>query len=94
MVDYDSLFENTGYEPSLSVHLDFRMPADPTAPEDYISGNAWNYYDYDGEGRPIYKHLVMDVNVTKRSVNTLNALLNMNVSDDLKLAARIIAGGK
>jgi hypothetical protein len=36
----------------------------------------------------------MDVNVTKRSVNTLNALLNMNVSDDLKLAARIIAGGK
>ncbi len=94
MIDYDSLFENTGYEPSLSVHLDFRMPADPTAPEDYISGNAWNYYDYDGEGRPIYKHLVMDVNVTKRSVNTLNALLNMNVSDDLKLAARIIAGGK
>ena len=83
-IDYDSLFANNDYEPYVNISLDCRVPVDPHAPEEYINGNAWNYYEYNDQGEPIYNHILMDVNARKDYVNTMIVLRNMNVSDYLR----------
>ena len=88
--DYDRLFDIYDYSPYINIHLDCRESCDPSAPEKYISGNAWNYYDYNDAGQPIYKHTVLDVNVNKSYVHTIEALQNMDLSDDLMKAVEIV----
>ena len=84
MMEYDNLFVDYSKEPYVSVNLDCREPADPNAPEEYSSGDAWTYYDYDDIGRPSYRHLCLRVNATKYYVNTVEALLQTDISDDLR----------
>lgn len=88
--DYERLFDDYGYEPYIYIHMDAREPYDPSAPEEYVSGNAWNYYDYNDAGQPIYKHTVLDINANKYYVNTLDALQGMDLSEDLLKAVEIV----
>ncbi|MBR5641897.1 MAG: hypothetical protein IKW92_07180 [Firmicutes bacterium] len=88
--DYDRLFDDKDYAPYINIHLDCRESCDPSAPEEYVNGNAWNYYDYNDAGQPIYKHTVLDVNVNKSYVHTLEVLQSMDLSDDLIKAVKIV----
>jgi ABC-2 type transport system permease protein len=88
--DYDRLFDDKDYAPYINIHLDCRESCDPSAPEKYDNGTVWTYYDYNDAGQPIYRHTVMDVNVNKSYVHTLEALQNMDLSDDLMKAVEIV----
>ena len=89
-IDYESLFVDNGYEPYVSINLDCRIPVAQDAPEEYISGTAWNYYEYNEQGNPIYNHIILDINARKNNVNTMNALLQMNISEDLRTCVETI----
>lgn len=89
-IDYESLFVDNGYEPYVSINLDCRIPVAQDAPEEYISGTAWNYYEYNEQGNPIYNHIILDINARKNYVNTMNALLQMNISEDLRTCVETI----
>ena len=58
--------------------------------ESFFGGMGYTYYDYDDEGNPTFKHLVLDVNANKNYVNVLNALLQMNFTDDLHRAVEAV----
>ncbi|MBO4880932.1 MAG: hypothetical protein J5555_04555 [Firmicutes bacterium] len=89
-IEYDSLFADYDYEPYINISLDCRIPVDPHEPEEYIDGAAWNYYDYNDKGEPIYNHIVLNINARKNYVNTMNALLQMDISGDLRTCVETI----
>ena len=91
--DYDRLFEDYSELPYISIHMDFSSrvkPGEQQEWESYFGGMGYTYYDYDDEGNPTFKHLILDVNANRNYVNVLKALLQMNFTDDLHRAVEAV----
>ena len=91
--DYDHLFEDYSELPYIVIHMDFSSkvkPGEQQEWESYFGGMGYTYYDYDDAGNPTFKHLVLDVNANENYVNVLNALLQMNFTDDLHRAVEAV----
>ena len=91
--DYDRLFEDYSEQPYIVIHMVFSSrvkPGEQQEWESYFGGMGYTYYDYDDAGNPTFKHLVLDINANENYVNVLNALLQMNFTDDLHRAVEAV----